>query len=492
MRVYVPGHASDAEAAPQLASFYGTELLSRDVPPLLPGLDKGPGNPLDQARRMAAEAWGARRTWFLTNGASQGNRMAALALASFRGAADRVVTQRSAHSSFIDGIVLGGLHPEFVVPSIDTRLGINHGISGVALEHTLAGVTAPKGVYVISPSYFGAVADVKRLAELAHEAGAPLIVDAAWGAHFGFSPELPVNPLALGADLVISSTHKLGGSLTQSAMLHLAHGPFADELEPLIERAFSLTQSTSASSLLLASLDLARDTLENGTAQIAASIAAADELRARVRAIGRFGIVSDTFGAFGDIVDSDPLRVSIDVSKGGLRGHTVRDSLERQGISFEISTDSCVVAVLGAGMVPDVERIVDALHAFEPEPEASVDGDAVAVALPAAGELAMQPREAFLARSETVGLDAAVGRISSDALAAYPPGIPNVLPGEVITHEVVDFLRRVSSAPGGYVRGAMDAELTRLRVVSARPPEHGHGRPASRSRRTALHQGALV
>ncbi|MDF0514224.1 PLP-dependent transferase [Agromyces sp. H3Y2-19a] len=490
-RVYVPGHAADPDAAPALTGWFGAELLRRDVPPLLAGIDKGPGNPLAESLALAARAWGARRTWFLTNGASQGNRIAALALGAYRDAAAPVVGQRSAHSSFIDGVILAGLSPRFVAPAIDPRLGINHGVSPAALRAALAGVESPKGVYLISPSYFGAVADVAALADIAHAAGAPLIVDAAWGAHFGFHPDLPENPLRLGADLVISSTHKLGGSLTQSAMLHLAGGPFADDLEPLVERAFMLTQSTSASALLLASLDLARETLETGHGRIAASIAAADRLRDEIRTRGRFGIVSDGFGDFDDIVDADPLRVSIDVARGGLHGHTVRDRLEREGVSFEISTDSCVVAVLGAGVVPDVDRIAGALHAIAPEraageasePLVATGGPAAVgastgapepaqvrdarpiVALPSPGPLAMLPREAFLAQGEPVPVAAAIGRVSTDALAAYPPGIPNVLPGEVITAEVVEFLQRIAATPGGYVRGAVDPTLATLRVV---------------------------
>ncbi|MGX5697516.1 aminotransferase class I/II-fold pyridoxal phosphate-dependent enzyme [Agromyces soli] len=481
-RVYVPGHAADPAAAPALADWFGEELLRRDVPPLLAGIDKGWGNPLDEALRLAADAWTARRTWFLTNGASQANRIAALALGAFREPGDPVVGQRSAHSSFTDGVILAGLSPSFVTPSIDPHLGINHGVSPDALRAALARTPRPKGVYLISPSYFGAVADVAALAEVAHEAGAPLVVDAAWGAHFGFHPELPENPLRQGADLVISSTHKLGGSLTQSAMLHLGEGRFADELEPLVARAFMLTQSTSASALLLASLDLARETLQSGHDRIGASIDAADRLRDEIRRRGRFAIVSDGFGDFDDIVDADPLRVSIDVSRGGLHGHTVRDRLERDGVSFEIATDSCVVAVLGAGVVPDVDRIVEALHGLEADATAEAstalgeagsaaadpsaeNADAPVVALPEPGPLAMLPRDAFFAQGEAVPIEQAIGRVSTDALAAYPPGIPNVLPGEVVTAEVVDFLRRIAATPGGYVRGAVDLSLATLRVV---------------------------
>src|SRR5699024_7147258 len=155
---------------------------------------------------LAAEAWGARRTWFLTHASSQGNRMAALALA---GLGRGIVAQRSPHSSFIDGIVPAGLHPPFVSQPVHPPTGIAPGVSPEALDRAIRSHTEPvTAVYLVPPSYFGAVADVEALAEVAHAAGAALIVDAAWGAHFGFHPDLPASPVTQGADIVIMSTHK--------------------------------------------------------------------------------------------------------------------------------------------------------------------------------------------------------------------------------------------------------------------------------------------
>lgn len=465
-RLNVPGHGADTAAAPLLADFFGPQVLRYDVEPLLDGIDKGDDNPLEQARAAAARVWGARRTWFLTNGASEANRMAALALAAFSTPDRVVVAQRSAHSSFFDGIILGGLDPRFVQPTIDEHHGINHGVTADAMREALSAGDA-KAAYIISPSYFGAVADVTAIAEVCHEAGVPLVVDAAWAAHFGFHPELPANPIELGADLVVSSTHKMGGSLTQSAMLHLADGPYAAELEPLIDRAFMFTQSTSASSLLLASLDLARATLEDGRDRISASLAAAGELRDAVRATGRFPIVSDGFGAFGDIVGHDPLRVSIDVGAAGLDGHAVREELIRTaGIMTEISTASCIVAFVGPGTSPDVARFVAALEALQPVGElAAREVAGSAAALPTPGAAVMRPRDAAFAHTEIVSASDAVGRVSADSLAAYPPGIPNVLPGEILTAETIEFLRGIAATPGGYVRGAADAAVDGVRVV---------------------------
>lgn len=464
LRLNVPGHSADSAAAPELMDYFGVDVVRKDISPLLTGIDLGSGNAFATSRQLAAEAWGARRTWFLTNGASQANRMGALALSAFGGPDQPVIVQRSAHSSFIDGIILAGLTPVFVQPVLDDRYGIAHGVAPADLERTLAETADPKGVYVVSPSYFGAVADVDALAKSAHAAGVPLMVDEAWGAHFGFHPQLPRNSLSYGADLVVSSTHKLGGSLTQSAMLHLGDGPFGDVLEPLVERAFMLTMSTSTSALLLASLDIARNSLQNGRDRIAASIAAAERIRQRIRDGGRFAIVSDSWDA-NEAVASDPLRVSVDVRAAGLNGHAVRDELIRaDGIYTEISTDACIVAFLGPGFEPDVERFVAALSRLDPSGRLAY-ADTHTLPLPRTGELRIRPRDAWFAPAVAVAARDAIGRVSADSLAAYPPGIPNVLPGEIISEDVVDFLRKVAASPGGYVRGARDPAVDTIRVV---------------------------
>lgn len=464
LRLNVPGHSGDEDAAPELTRFLSSHVLQKDISPLLWGIDLGSDSPYDEALALAAEAWGARQSWFLTNGASQANRMGALTFGAFGKPGQPVLVQRSAHSSFIDGIILAGLAPVFVTPVIDDRYGIAHGISPAELERALAEADNPKGVYIVTPSYFGAVADVAAMADIAHAAGVPLMVDEAWGAHFGFHPELPKNSLSLGADLVVSSTHKLGGSLTQSAMMHLGDGPFADELAPLVQRAYMITMSTSQSALLLSSLDIARHCLVKGESRLGEAIAAAERIRAEIRRRGRFQIVSDTWD-FPEVIANDPLRVSIDVRAAGLNGHAVREELIRaEGVYTEISTDACIVAFLGPGFAPEADRFVEALHRLVPS-EKLAYAQTHALDLPRFGDLRMLPREAWFSAAVAVPARDAVGRVSADALAAYPPGIPNVLPGEVITHEVVDFLRAVAVSSGGYVRGAIDPAVDFLRVV---------------------------
>ena len=461
LRLNVPGHGADRRPT-VVNALLGREVLALDFPPLLEGIDLGPATtPLDHARSLAAEAWGARRTWFLTDGASEGNRIATCALASLGGS---VVVQRSVHSSVVDGLVLSGLAAGFVHPSIDAEMGIAHGVTAEDLAKSLRANPDAVAALVVSPSYFGAAADIRTLAEVAHGAGVPLVVDEAWGAHFGFHPDLPANALAQGADLVVSSTHKLAGSLTQSAMLHLGHGRYADVLEPLIDRAFRLFQSTSGSALLLASLDAARHDLVHGTDAIGDSIRSAEIIRRALRETGRFRVVSDTFSEFDDIAAADPLRVSINTQVGGISGHEARRRLMTEhGVLVEVATASAIVAVIGAGVVPAVGRFLDALHAL---PDFGAPSDPTTPRLPEPGPVALSPREAFLRPAELVPATRAVGRISADTLAAYPPGIPNLIPGELITAETVDFCQQVAASPTGHVRGAADPAVSTLRVVA--------------------------
>lgn len=473
-QLMVPGHGgTNTGISAKLAEFIGQKALHVDLPMLLEGIDLDDNSPFQESVRLAADAWGARRTWFLTNGASQANRTVALAA---RGLGENIISQRSAHSSFSDGVVLAGLYPHYVLPNVDTVNGIAHGVSPAALDLTLTRAAdegrPASAVYIVSPSYFGSVADIRRLSEVAQAHGSPLIVDGAWGPHFGFHPRLPESPARLGADLVVSSTHKLAGSLTQSAMLHLGEGPFADDLEPLIERAMTMTASTSSSALLMGSLDVARHALATGEEAIGRSVDTALHLRELIASDDRFADVGRGFGDFDDIADIDLLRVPIDLSATGVSAHWVRDRLiTDHDTFFEMSTDTTLVAVIGAGKTPDVNEVFATLTDVLESPEAVTQRSTKSTAasfpeLPSPGTMRVLPRDGFFADTELVPAAEAVGRVSADALAAYPPGVPNVMPGEEITAEAVDFLTAIADSPSGFVRGAVDSGVQRFRVLA--------------------------
>lgn len=472
-RAAVPGHLADPERG--ISAFFGPDLTALDFPPLTDGLDSDPdGRPTPRAQAcvLAADAWGAQTTWFLTGGATQGNLATCLALATFRPQATAatvvqrtasIVVQRTMHSSVMDGLALAGLTPHVVMPHVDAERGMAHGLTPASLDTALTAHPDAVAAYVVSPSYFGAVSDIAGLADIAHKHNVPLIVDEAWGAHFGFHSELPTNALRLGADLVISSTHKLGGSLGQSAMLHVGNGPWAADLTSSVERALRMITSTSESSLLLASLDLARRDLVLGADRISASIAAVERIRETLRADSRYDIPTDALTLDPAVVAVDPLRLVVDTRGTGLTGHEVRHRLfHDHGVQIEMSTDALIVAVIGAGSTVNAPALLKGLQAM---PQSSPKELAVH-ALPAPGPRAVDLRTATFAASEIIPASAAIGRVSADSLAAYPPGVPNLLPGEVITAETLAFLQSTAAAPHGYVRGAQDPTIETVRVLT--------------------------
>src|SRR5215210_6377032 len=278
-RFHVPGHKGGAGADPGLRAALGDAALKTDVPQDIEGIDLGPDpTPYRRAELLAAEAHGAARSWFLTNGATQGNHALCLALASL-GAP--VVVQRNSHASVIDGLVLSGGHPTFVAPEYENELGMAHGVTPDTLAEALDRTPGAGAAFIVSPTYYGMSADVAGCADVCHAAGVPLVVDQAWGPHFGFHPALPASALALGADAVLTSTHKIVGSLTQSAMLHIGASGRIDA--DAVGRCVRLVRSTSQSALLMASLDAARRQLAvHGEALLSRTIAASHEARQQI------------------------------------------------------------------------------------------------------------------------------------------------------------------------------------------------------------------
>jgi arginine decarboxylase len=466
-RLHVPGHKGGQGADAGLLEAIGERALAMDIPALTYGIDVGlEPTPFEAAQRLAAQAWGARRTWFLVNGASQGNLAAGLALAH---KGDEVVVQRNAHSSTIDSLVLSGMRPTFVSPEVDPELGIAHCLTPQTLADALERTPAAVGAWAVSPTYFGAVADVGGLAEVAHARGVPLVVDEAWGAHMAFSEALPEHALSAGADLVISSTHKIVGSLTQSAMLHLGPGAGESIGEDTVDRAVTLTESTSPNSLLYASLDAARrQAAVAGRELLEHTMQALARAREEIRAIEGLDVLDERLAGRPGVFAYDPLRLAVDVRGMAASGYELAPLLREIGdINLELYGENVVVAVFGMGErdLGEAGRLVDALREAVArvgcEPEGMRRGFA---APPPWGELAMTPREAYLGAQEVVPAREAVGRIAAESLATYPPGIPNVLPGERLSAETLEYVRQTLEQ-GGSVRGASDRLLHTVRVV---------------------------
>jgi lysine decarboxylase len=467
-RLHVPGHKGGPGADPDLLAAFGEHALSLDIPALTYGVDVGiEPTPFEQAQQLAAEAWGAKRAWFLINGASQGNMAAGLALAHY---GNEVVVQRNAHSSVIDALVLSGLRPTFAAPELDPELGIAHCLSAETLERVLAATPEAVAAWVISPTYFGAVADVRALAKVAHDRGLPLIVDEAWGAHLAFHEQLPEHALAAGADLVISSTHKIVGSLTQSAMLHLGGGPERVIREDAVDRAVTLTESTSPSSLLTASLDAARrQAAVHGRRLLGHTMEVLAETRAQIRAIDGLDALDERMAGRAGVFAYDPLRLAVDVRGIAASGYELAPRLREIGdINLELYGQNVIVAVFGMGerALPEASRLVQALRVGAENVGLDPSGARTSFAAPPPwGELAMTPREAYLGAQEIVPASQAAGRIAAESLATYPPGIPNVLPGERLSKETLAYVQSTLDL-GGSVRGASDRLLRTVRVVA--------------------------
>jgi len=464
-RFQVPGHKGGAGADPAMRELVGEVGLRNDIPSVTEGVDIGPEpTPFQQAQLLAAEAWGAQQTWFLVNGASQGNHSTCMALAH---GGDRVVVQRNVHSSVIDGLVLSGMRPAFVAPELDPELGIAHGLTPASLAAALEETPGAVAAMVVSPTYFGACADVAALAEVAHGRGVPLVVDEAWGAHLHFHPALPADALASGADLVTSSTHKIVGSLTQAAMLHLGGGGRIDAA--VVDRCVSLVETTSPSGLLSGSLDAARrQAYMHGGELLGETLAVVAATRAEIERIPGLAVLDESMVGRPGIAGWDPLRLSIDVRGTGSTGYRLaKAAFYTSGLDLELYTENVVVAIFGLGepAASAGERLVAGLRKAVGELEAEPGApDEKLMPPPPWGDLVMTPREAFLGPQEVIPFATAAGRIAAEGLAAYPPGIPNVLPGERLSAATLDYIRE-SVAHGGYVRGGSDRELKTLRVA---------------------------
>jgi arginine decarboxylase len=463
-RFHVPGHKGGQGADPGLRFGLGDRALWLDIPQDIWGVDLGPSpTPYEEGERLAAEAHGAARTWFLTNGATQGNHALCLALAPL-GA--HVVAQRNSHASLVDGLVLSGGVPAFVPPAYDAELGMAHGVEPAALRDALARTPDARAAFIVSPTYYGMAADVGACAEVTHAAGVPLVVDQSWGPHFGFHEALPPSGLSQGADAVLTSTHKVAGSLTQSAMLHVGHGDRIDRAA--LARVIRLVRSTSPSSLLLASLDGARRQMAlHGEQLLHETLQAIEACREKLATISSIALVDSRFVGRPGIAGYDPLRIVVDVRETGRTGYEVADALRRSyDVIPELATQATIVFLVGLAerretllrLAGDLEEVVKRI---------GTEGSIAPIVRPPAtlrNEMAVAPRAAFLGPAHEVAVDDAVGRVSCESIAGYPPGIPALLPGERISAETVAYLRELV-ASGARLHGASDPRFEHVHVL---------------------------
>jgi arginine decarboxylase len=441
-----PGH----KRAPHLVD----DFLRLDLP-LSSGADDlhMRSDVLGQAERLAADLWGADVCRFCGNGSTEGNQALALALGR---PGDRAIVSRSTHKSVLAGLVLSGLEPVWVRPDVDPGTGLPLALPPERLAAALAEAPDVCGVFLVEPSFVGVLSDVAAIADRVHGAGLPLVVDQAWGAHLGFHPDLPPHTLAAGADAFVASSHKTLAAFTQSAFLVARRG-FLD-LERLDE-SFELLHTTSVSAAVLASLDRARMILATrGEELLGETLRLAALVRGRLAEVD--GLV---------VVDSDdPTKLALALPGTGADGLEVEADLFAQGIRFELANRDLLVPLLTMGDTEaGVERLCDALipslerRRGEPRPPGAAS--AVWGITP---EPAMTPREAFFSPRETVSAEEAAGRVAAEMVVPYPPGIPAIAPGEVVSRELVDALRE-AAAGGTRLSYCADPALASLQVVAA-------------------------
>lgn len=460
----MPGHNGGRGAHPQIVDLLGEKAFTADITNV-PGMDDlhQAQGVIAQAQRLAAELYGADQTFFLVNGASCG--IQAMILAACQPGQPLILT-RNCHRSVVSGLVLAGADPVFVDPVVDEEWGLTLGVEPAAVERARDATPGAAAVLLVNPSYFGVASNLAGIAALAHERDLPLLVDEAHGPHLPFHPALPPSALESGADACTQGTHKIAGGLTQSALLH-TRGERVDRHR--LAAALRLLQSTSASYLLLASLDAARlNMATRGIELLERTLELAAGARRRINQIpGLQCLDQERLRQFGDFA-LDATKVTVNVSGTGLTGGEIEGQLrQRYGVQVELSDLNHVLLLFGTGASRhDVDATVRALAEIAQSRRGDPPGTRTTPPRPPRTRTALSPRAAFFARQKPLPLEQCRDKISAEIIACYPPGIPAVYPGEVFTAELIDYLQMLVQS-GLHLQGPADPTLTRVRVVDA-------------------------
>jgi arginine decarboxylase len=405
------------------------------------------------AEARAAALWGADWCRFSVAGSTHGNQTFCLAIGQ---PGQEVIITRTLHRSLLLGLMMAGLRPVWVRPEIDPDSGLPAAVAVQTVRDALAAHPGACGVILGDPSYVGTTGDLAGHAQAAHEAGVPLIVDAAWGAYLGFHPDLPAHALAAGADAMVTSAHKTLPAYTQGAIV-LARTERLDAAR--LERAFDATHTTSPAGSIYASIDAARALLaRDGERLCGRLLTIVAEARERLKAVPGVGVLEGP--------GVDPAKLVVLLAGTGAHGSLVEADLIAAGMPVEMGDRDTVVPIVT--IADDAER----LGAFLAELIVSIERHRGRPRRPAATaawtvrpQTVLAPREAFFAPNETVAAHAAVGRISAELVAPYPPGIPVLAPGELITSAALAALREVA-ADGGRIAYAADPSLGTFQVVA--------------------------
>lgn len=461
---HIPGHKRGRGAPRALVRLLGPGTLAADLTEA-PGLDDlhAPEGAIAEAQRLAAAAFGAAHTHFLVGGTTAG--LQALLLAACA-PGDTVLVPRHAHRSILGGLILSGARPVYLRPDYEKGLDLPLGIPPARLAAALQEHPSARAAVLIHPTYHGLAGHIEELISICRRAGVPALVDSAHGAHFRFHPGLPGDPVAAGADGVVHSVHKTGGSMTQSSLLHL---PSRSQLDPIrVAEMLRLVQSTSPSYVLMASLDAARRELAlRGAAAWGEALAMAQAAREQLARVPGVAVPAPAAIRGEAVAALDLTRLVIDVRGRGITGFAAREYLWQQhGVAVELAGQGYVLALVGpADTSRSIGRLVAAVAGLPWAPAAAAAGAPASLGEPPWPDVVLTPRDAFLGPSTAVPLAAAQGRIAAELVAPYPPGIPVVAPGERITPEVALFLQ-LCVATGQHLQGPADPALGTIQVVA--------------------------
>jgi len=469
---HTPGHMQGRGMDRALRDFLGDNVLAIDLTQIR-GLDDllQPQEAIEEAQRLAAEAYGSEHSFFLINGSTSGNQIMMMTALD---PGEKLAIPRNAHKSAMGGLIMSGAFPVWMAPEVDQALHTDHTVTPATVRATLDAYPDIKAVYIVSPTYYGVAADLESIAAIAHARDIPLLVDEAWGPHFHFHPALPIDALEAGADLCINSTHKMLGSLSQTAMLHQQGERIKlDRLKAVVK----LFLSTSPNLVLIASLDVARRQMATqGRALLSQTIELANETRRRLNEIaGVFCFGEEQVGKPG-VFDFDPTKITITVKALGYTGYEAEEILRRRyNVQCELADLFNCLALFTIGTtreaadrlvygVKELAREDRPIDVFSPSGVLERRLQTGTYNLPQIPPIRMNPRDAFLAATETVRFKVSAGRVCAEVITPYPPGIPVISPGEEITPEVVAYLDLEKKA-GVRMQGPYDSELRTIRVV---------------------------
>ncbi|MDR3322219.1 MAG: aminotransferase class I/II-fold pyridoxal phosphate-dependent enzyme [Synergistaceae bacterium] len=455
----VPGH-KQGRGTPGLTEFLGKSCLSVDVNSMKP-LDNlsHPTSVIRDAETLAAEAFGADSAFMMVGGTT--SAVQAMIMSVCKGG-DSIIIPRNVHRSAINALILCGIKPVYVDPGTHPSFGISLGMDASDVEDAMRAVPDAKAVFVNNPTYYGVCPDMRRIVEAAHSRGMAVLADEAHGAHFYFGEEMPVSAMSAGADMSSISMHKTGGSLTQSSFLVTKGG----RVDPAYVRTIiNLTQTTSASYLLMSSLDIARKELAtNGAATFRKVRELADYARGEINGIGGYCAFSREIINGRAVCDFDVTKLSVHTLGIGLAGIEVYDLLrDDYGIQIEFGDMGNLLAIISVGdNYYAIERLVSSLA----EIRRLHNGRGVGLwdheYVPPVVKLS--PQEAFYAPYRRVSLVASEGEISSEFVMCYPPGIPILAPGELITPDVLGYIL-YAKEKGSLVMGPQDMTLEYINVA---------------------------